>query len=245
MATDEEPTTRRDARPDGRQARWDAHNQERRRRILDAAIAVVEAHEPGAEVHVQQIAARAGLSRTVVYRHFSDRADLDRAVQETVLEGLWAELLPSITLDGTIPQIIERVVATYVGWTVAHPALHRMAEQDAVGSGPGPLEQGLARIAEQVVALITTAVGILDLELDDDQQAALDPLVFGLVGAVFSAVRRWIARPVREPAAPKLVELVTRSVWFTVQGHARGLGIELRARQPVEELLTGAGASPR
>lgn len=230
-------------RPDGRQARWDRHNQERRRRILDAAVAVIEAHEPGAEVHVQQIAAEAGLSRTVVYRHFADRADLDRAVQEAVLEQLWAELLPSITLDGTIPQIIERVVATYVGWAVAHPSLHRMAERDATGAGPGPLEQGLARIAEQVVGLITTAVDILGLDLAEDEQAALDPLVFGLVGAVFSAVRRWIARPVREPDAPRLVELVTHSVWFTVQGHARGLGIELHARQPVEELLAAAAGA--
>ena len=73
--------------PDGRQARWDKHNQERRQVILDAAIAVVEAGEPGAEFHVQQIADRAGLSRTVVYRHFADRADLDQAIQAEMSRG--------------------------------------------------------------------------------------------------------------------------------------------------------------
>jgi AcrR family transcriptional regulator len=229
-----------EGRPDGRQARWDRHNQERRQQILDAAIAVLEAGEPGAEVHVQQIADRAGLSRTVVYRHFADRGDLDLAVQAAILDGLWSELLPSLSLDGTIPEIVERVVATYVGWAVAHPALHRMAERDATGSSPGPLEQGLELIARQVVELITTAVELLGLDLDEDEQAALDPLVFGLVGAVFSAVRRWMGRASREPAAPRLVELVTRSVWFTIQGHARGLGVALHARQPVEELLAAA-----
>ncbi len=71
--------------PDGRQARWDKHNQARRQAILDAALAVVEAGAPGAEFHVQQIADRAGLSRTVVYRHFADRADLDQAVQTEML----------------------------------------------------------------------------------------------------------------------------------------------------------------
>ena len=76
-------------RPDGRQARWDRHNQERRQRILDAAIAVVESGEPGAEVHVQQIAEQAGLSRTVVYRHFADRSDLDRAVQTAIVDDLY------------------------------------------------------------------------------------------------------------------------------------------------------------
>ncbi|MEV7431324.1 MULTISPECIES: TetR/AcrR family transcriptional regulator [unclassified Nocardioides] len=227
-------------RPDGRQARWDRHNQQRRQQILDAAIAVIEAGEPGAEFHVQQIAERAGLNRTVVYRHFADRSDLDRAVQVEILDGLWAELLPSVTLDGTIPQIVERIVATYVGWAVAHPALHRVAEQEA--DVTGPLQQGLERIAGQVCELITTAVELLGLEVSEDERAAIDPLVFGLVGAVFGAVRRWVARPERVPAAPKMVELVTRSVWFTLEGHGRALGIELDPRQPVEELLAAAVA---
>lgn len=227
-------------RPDGRQARWDRHNEQRRQQILDAAIAVIEDGEPGAEFHVHQIAERAGLNRTVVYRHFSDRSDLDRAVQSEIFDGLWAELLPSVTLDGTIPQIVERIVATYVGWAVAHPALHRVAEQGA--DGPGPLQQGLARIAAQVGELITTAVEVLDLDVDDDERAAIDPLVFGLVGAVFGAVRRWMARPDRVPAAPKLVELVTRSVWFILEGHGRALGVVLDPRQPVEELLASGPA---
>lgn len=228
------------ARPDGRQARWDRHNQERRTRILDAAIAVVEDGEPGAEVHVQQIAERAGLSRTVVYRHFSDRADLDRAVQTAIVDDLSAELLPAVTLEGTIPQIIERIVSTYVSWAVSHPALHRLAEQDTSVDGTGPLQQGIERIAHQVAELITTAVDLLGVEVTKDEADAVDPLVFGLVGAVFSAVRRWMARPERTPSAPVMVSLVTDSVWFILDGHARSLGLDLRRDQPVDELLASA-----
>lgn len=226
-----------EGRPDGRQARWDRHNQQRRQQILDAAIAVIEDGEPGAEFHVQQIAERAGLNRTVVYRHFADRSDLDRAVQAEILDGLWAALLPEIGLDGTIPEIVERIVATYVGWAVAHPALHRVAEQ---GEGTGPLQEGLTQIAGQVCEVITTAVGMLGLELGDDERAAIDPLVFGLVGAVFGAVRRWMARPERVPAAPKLVELVTGSVWYILAGHARALGFQLEPDQRVEDLVAAA-----
>lgn len=224
-------------RPDGRQARWDAHNQERRRRILEAAVAVIGEGEPGAEVHVQQIAQRAGLSRTVVYRHFADRADLDRAVQAAVLDDLWAELLPAVSLEGSIGGIIERIVSTYVGWAVAHPALHRFAELDPDGSGP--LQQGLEQIAVQVAELIETAVELLGVELDADEQASLDPLVFGLVGAVFGAVRRWVSRPERAPSAPVLVQLVTESVWHIIEGHGRRLGVELARDVPVEQLLAG------
>lgn len=229
-------------RPDGRQSRWDRHNQERRQQILDAAIAVVGEGEPGAEVHVQQIAERAGLSRTVVYRHFGDRADLDRAVKAEILDGLWAQLLPAVTLDGTIPDIIERIVATYVGWAVDHPALHRLAEQETSVDGTGPLQQGLERIADEVATLITTAVDLLGVELSEDQAAAIDPLVFGLVGAVFSAVRRWMARSPRIPSAPLLVELVTQSVWFLVVGHTGEFGLVLDPSLPVDELLAAAAA---
>jgi AcrR family transcriptional regulator len=229
--------------PDGRQVRWDRHNQERRSTILAAAIGVVEASEPGAEVHVQQIAERAGLSRTVVYRHFTDRADLDRAVQAEILDGLWAELLPAVTLDGTIIEIIERVVSTYVGWAVAHPALHRLAERDSSGDGGGPLQQGLERIAGQVVDLITTATQLLELDLDDDQRAGLDPLVFAIVGAVFSAVRRWMSLPARTPAAPVLVGLVTQTVWHILDGHARSLGVVLDPHRPVQELFAAPGST--
>ena len=229
------------ARPDGRQVRWDRHNQERRQAILDAAIEVIQLGEPGAEFHVQQIAERAGLSRTVIYRHFNDRADLDHEIQIAILDDLWALLLPAVTLDGTIPDIIERIVSTYVTWAVEHPGLHRVAEQDTSGSD-SPLQQGIERIAHQVVELIEIAVDSLGADPTDDQRAALDPLVFGLVGAVFGAVRRWVARDEQVPGADVLVGLVTESVWFIIDGHARTLGLELARDQPVEQLLASVEA---
>lgn len=226
---------------DGRQVRWERHNVERRAAILAAAIEVIEAAPSGDELHVAQIAERAGIGRTVVYRHFTDRAELDREIRSSILNDVWAHLLPVLTLEGTIPQIVERAVAAYVGWADAHPALHHVAVTSEPGGG-NPLDEGVAVIANRVVELIETALGILRLDLSDDDRAAIDPLVHGFVGAVFGVVRRWLARPVREPGAKILVELTTASVWFQLQGHARALGLELRADQPIEELLAGLPA---
>jgi len=235
-------------RPDGRQLRWDRHNQARRQTILDAAVAVLEESPPGEHIHVQQIAARAGLSRTVVYRHFADRADLDRAVQGVILDSLAGELLPEVTLDGTIEQIIRRIVGTYVRWTVAHPSLHRFAEHDVPGTaGASALEVAVVRIARQVEELIEVGAEQLGVELPDDDAAALDPLVFGLVGAVFSATRRWLARPERRPDPDAFVTLVSDSVWHIIDGHARRLGLELDPHVGVEALFataTGQEAAP-
>jgi AcrR family transcriptional regulator len=228
-------------RPDGRQLRWDKHNQARRRIILDAAIAVLEDSEPGEEIHVQQIAQRAGLSRTVVYRHFSDRADLDRAVQAAILEMLAGELLPEVTLDGTIEEIIRRIVGTYVGWTVAHPSLHRFAEHDVPDSdGTSALEVAVVQIATRVEDIITVGAERLGAPLSDEDAAALDPLVFGLVGTVLGATRRWLSRPERRPDPETFVGMLSDSVWHIIDGHARRLGIELDPHIGVERLFAGS-----
>jgi AcrR family transcriptional regulator len=226
---------------DGRQARWDQHKEERRQQIIDAAIAVVEESGPGVEVHVQQIAQRAGLSRTVVYRHFEDRADLDRAVQATILNSLWAELMPEITLDGTVPQIIERAVGTYVRWAVAHPALHRLADHDAASGGradgsQGPLEEGLERLAGRIAEIVYLGAIALGGTLGEQERASLDPLAYGMVGAVFSSVRRWLAHPDPTLTPDAVIRLISQTLWFGIAGHARTFGVEIDPDRPVQDI---------
>ena len=128
---------------DGRQSRWDRHNEERRVAILEAAIVAIEEAPVGGEVSVADIAARAGLSRTVLYRHFDDRADLDLAIRGRIFEHLQEVLLPRVTLDGTPLEIIRRIVGGYVDWASAHPALHRVVQQQPLGQ----MHAGMLRIA--------------------------------------------------------------------------------------------------
>jgi AcrR family transcriptional regulator len=225
---------------DGRQLRWDSHNAARRQHILDAAIGVLADAVPGADIHVQQIADRAGLSRTVVYRHFADRADLDQAVQGRALELLRAELVPALLFEGTPVDIIRRVVSAYVGWASDNPGLHEFAQQDPPGSGAGQMERAIQQIAGQIEDLINVGVEVLQVRLDAEEVAALDPLVFGLVGAVFNATRRWLGRPERAPGRERFVELVTESVWLQIAGMAKARGVELAPDVPVEALLEAA-----
>lgn len=228
-------------RPDGRQLRWDKHNQERRQVILDAAIAVLEDSEPGDEIHVQQIAERAGMGRTVIYRHFQDREDLDRAVQEAVLDLFAGDLLPSVSLEGTIEEIIRRIVGTYVHWAIEHPSLHRFAENELPGAGGATaLEVAVVRVARQVEEIIAVGAQQLGAKFGSDDADLLDPLVFGLVGAVFGATRRWLARPERRPGTDVFVTRTSDSVWYSIDGHARRLGIELDPHVSVEELFAAA-----
>lgn len=228
-------------RVDGRNLRWDRHRAERRTHILQAAVAVIEECPPGTEVNVRQIAERAGVGRPVIYRHFADRADLDRAIQGHVLTRLRDELVPAVELSGSVDEIIRRIVSRYVGWAAAHPSLHELGLREPADLRASELYRVVKPLADMLAGLFTVGAELLDVELSEDDAAALDLLVFGLVGEVFGAVRLWLGRPTREPAPDVLAELLAQTIWFQVDGHARLRGLELDPTVPVEELFAARG----
>src|SRR5437763_7604163 len=66
------------ARGDARRERWRAHREARREEFVEATIRAVARHGP--EVGMDEIAAEAGVTKPVLYRHFTDKADLYLAV---------------------------------------------------------------------------------------------------------------------------------------------------------------------
>lgn len=234
-------TTKPTSAPDGRDERWAAHREERRAHILDAAIAVIERTPEGEEIHVRQIAQEAGLGRAVVYRHFADKADLDRAVQQRILELLMQRLVPEFELSGTIEQIIERIVHAYVAWADEHPALHRIgAAESQDAERLSNVLQTTKQIGDLITSLVTTGASLLDVELSEQDRQLLEPLVFGIVGQAVGTVRFWLAREVRQPSVEVLAAHLTRSVWFQIDGHARDRGVVLDPKASLDALILAA-----
>lgn len=232
-------------RPDGRQQRWLRHKEERRRAVIDAAIELLEENAPGTELHVQEIASRAGLNRSVIYRHFKDRNDLDLAVQQAICAQVGEVMLPAISLDGTPREIVHRIVAAYVSWAAAHPSLVRFVEHEVPGQ-ERPLEAALEAIAQQVEMVIETFVSALDIELSAEDRDSLEPWVFGLIGGCFQSVQRWTGRDRLAPGADYFVTQISDVVWFQIDGLARKRNIEI-PDEPVERLIlrfTGLDAEP-
>jgi len=232
-------------RGDGRRARWEQHNQDRRQLILRAAVGVVESQPPGADFHVHQIAERAGLPRAAVYRHFADRADLDRAIREHVLGQVKERLFAAFRLEGSIDETIGRIMSAYVDWAAAHPALHRLGDT-ATGSGdqPGPLHETLQQIAAQVLELINLATTAFRFELSERDTEAMDLFVFGIVAEMMGIVRHWLWRPTRVPDAPTLARLMSGLVWSQLDGLARDRGLVLDPSAPLDRLVAGAPQPP-
>lgn len=225
---------------DGRQLRWADHNEERRLHVLEAAVALIEEQPLGSELRVQQIAERAGLVRTVVYRLFSNRADLNRAVQVHIVGMIRERLDSTMVLSGSIEQIVHGVVGGYVDWVAEHPHLHEMAQR-ALGDGePGELDRVTDQLGSDISTLFQAGATLLGEELDEEQLNTLDLLTVGLIGQVRGSVNQWVRRPERTLAPRALTAMLSRWIWYQIDGQAREIGVELDPTVPVDSF---AGSS--
>ncbi|MDF0532320.1 TetR/AcrR family transcriptional regulator [Tsukamurella sp. 8F] len=211
------------APPDGRVTRWDDHKAQRRDAILGAAVEVVA--ERGADVSVQDIARRASVPRSVVYRVFADRADLDEQLRARILRELSIRLAPSLDPQGTLEEAIASAVDTYVRWIVEYPRLHQFL---SIGSrtrrtvGARAVTETKTEIALRVSGLAASV-----LRAHGADTAVAESLAFGLIGLVDAAVNRWLANTRHEIDADGLATFLQTAIWAVVHGTAAQAGIEL------------------
>ena len=84
-------------RVDGRASRWEEHRRQRRVELVDHTVRAIRQH--GAGVGLDDIAAQAGTSKTVIYRHFEDRTGLYRAVAQRVEGQIVGRVRSSLDAD--------------------------------------------------------------------------------------------------------------------------------------------------
>jgi AcrR family transcriptional regulator len=148
---------------------------------------------------MDEIAAEAGTSKTVLYRHFGDKAGLYLAVVESVDRLVTGDLhraleeAPSATELAGSASLIRAAVDSYLAlverdpevyrFVVAHPLLDRPVGED-------PVTGLTSRIGNELAALI--AAGLTSAGRD---AAAAGALAHGVVGLVRAAADHWLATP--------------------------------------------------
>ena len=226
------------AETDGRSTRWNAHKAQRRLDLLDAAVAVIE--EEGPEFGVKQIADRLGLPRSVVYRHFKDRADLDELIRRRIVDSLMADLAPTLQPDGTVVAAIRHAIDAYLDWIRRHPRLHAFlgAGAPAPGDGAGVVAGTKAAIAVQVGELFEVVLKSLGQD-----PAPAPSIAFGIVGFVDAAVNHWLADKRHALTGDQLADLLTCSIWSVLDGNLRSMGVDLAPDRLVSDLIGGRAES--
>ena len=197
---------------DRRDSRWDEHRRARRQELVDATIAAVGKHGPG--VGMEEIAAEAGTSKTVVYRHFADRAELYVAVCNRVAAQLLPKLRVAIETTSHPRDMLAAAIDTYLAFLEADPALYRFVVQPQTldARAGDPLSTLSDLVGEQAAAAVSVA-----LQQAGHDPAAAAPWGHGVVGLVRSAADWWL-RAERPMLRTELAAHLTDLAWAGLSG---------------------------
>jgi AcrR family transcriptional regulator len=184
----------------------------RRDELLDAADRAIR--REGHEVSMEVLAAEAGITKPVLYRHFGDRGGLLDAVAERHAQRLTEELRTALAEQRHPRDRIRSVVATYLAFLERDPHLHRFVTRVAPSERPGArrtLDDALTVVCDQVVDAVAREL----------EGARLDPAPartwgIGLVGMVQLVGDRWL--DTRDVGREVLVDRLTDLVWHGFRG---------------------------
>ena len=200
------------AERDRRDSRWDAHRRARREQLVDATLAAVGRH--GAGVGMDEIAAAAGTSKTVVYRHFTDRTQLHLAVCTRVAGQLTRKLRESVGGSTDPRQMVAAAVDTYLAFLEADPEVYRfvVSHSPAGAGGTDPISSLSDLVGDEVGALVAAA-----LARAGQDTAAAAPWGHGVIGLVRAAADWWVRADRPVPRA-QLAAQLTDLAWAGLRG---------------------------
>lgn len=178
---------------DGRATRWTAHNAQRRHELVEATLRAIRKH--GAGVGMDEIAAAAGTSKTVFYRHFGDRTGLYNEVVEAVHAFILGNLAAPLTSGGSPSEIVTELADAYLAVVEADIEIYRFVTHRP-GDSPDPVLGITNRIGDAVAASFANWL----LEQGQDPAPA-STWGHGVTGFVWAVADRWILTELRRPRA--------------------------------------------
>ena len=198
---------------DRRSTRWDEHRRVRREQLVQATLTAVGKH--GAGVGMDEIAAEAGTSKTVVYRHFADRNELYVAVCARVAEGLTRRLRAAMGASSDPRQMVTAAVDTYLAFLDADPEVYRFVVAHplvAVPGGADPVSSLSDLIGDEAAALVAAA-----LTAAGRDPAPAAPWGHAVIGLVRAAADWWV-RADRPIPRTQLADQLTDLAWAGLSG---------------------------
>ncbi|MCW2497935.1 TetR/AcrR family transcriptional regulator [Jatrophihabitans sp.] len=217
---------------DGRSTRWDPHRRERRTAIITAAIAAIEEHGPDALTG--QIADKAGVPRTHVYRHFDGKQALDLAVSRHAAKEIGESIRAGLATRGSAREVIQASISQHLSWIEEHPNLYRFLAQHAyaVARTGSPADDAKAAFAAELTRLLEGYLRLFGLETTPAER-----VVVGVVGLVDTTAAWWLEH--RDITRAALTAELADQVWLLIDRTATQLGLDLDPDAVLPELGCG------
>ncbi|HWD52801.1 MAG TPA: TetR/AcrR family transcriptional regulator [Acidimicrobiales bacterium] len=221
---------RKGSRKPGGQGDRQLRRDDRRTALIEAALEVIRRDGPG--VSMDRMAAAAGVTKPILYRHFGDRAGLVSAIGEYAFEQVSAALDNALHADVTPRQMVLSTIDAYLQFIESDQDVYRFLVHRAGREGAGAgmiVNEYISRAGRQVAMVLGEG-----LRAAGRDSGPAEPWAFGIVGMVHSAGDWWMDRATMPRA--RLAEYLTSLIYDGLPD-ADALG-------PASSWLPGVGSDP-
>jgi AcrR family transcriptional regulator len=196
------PPRRRPGRPVGSTAGRSVRREEYLSAIIDAIRKI------GPEATLADLAAGAGMSKPVLYDHFTDRLGLTAAVLGKLSETVAADALLAVLSGGEPKDLIAKAFDVFVAFVESEPQIYGWVlrgarDLPAAGLSELPLAAAAGGHLSMVIGSVMRSAGV--------DSGAAEPWAFGILGFVLSATEWWLVR--RSMSRADFVDYLAGFVW--------------------------------
>ncbi len=173
----------------------------RREALLDAADRIVQRDGPAASMAT--IAAEAGITKPVLYRHFGDKGGLHAALAERYTSALLGDLQAALEAGTSRRDRVERTVGAYLAAIQREPQVYRfLMHSDEAAQAQSQVRSFTRRLSALLAQGMQAELGVGPV-----RAAAWG---HGLVGMVQAAGDWWLEDPVvsRADLVTEVVDLL-------------------------------------
>ncbi len=222
------PSSQSESSGDARKDRWRSHREARREEFVDAAMRALDKHGP--ELRMEHVAKEAGITKPVLYRHFSDKADLYQAIGNRGTEILFERLIPALNSEEAPVPRIRKSLDAFFSVIEDMPNVYRLLarpEYRARETDSDVVTQDKEIIATALAALLGDYMRAFGMD-----SGAAEPWAYGVVGMVQNVGDWWLERQTMSRDA--VVEYLTQLIWMAIDGVANSHGVRIAPERPLE-----------
>jgi AcrR family transcriptional regulator len=180
---------------------------ERRRATVMAAASELFAERGYDHASLDQLAARVGVTKPIVYRHFASKKDLYLQLLAAHRDELLATLAKEMATRGALADRVPRVADAWFSHVESHPFAWAMLFADVTGDADiSSFHTQMRDTAREAIVGLLMAEHALRIEA-----AMLEPLAEVLRSAMTGLALWWLDH--RDVPRAKLVATITQTAW--------------------------------